>query len=185
MPIDLKWPEIALRLLCALVAGGLIGLKPTERGRAAGIRAAMLVCLAACIAMLQVNLLLPLSRRAANSFVMNDLMRVLGLCFGGGQVALGAVGTALAIVILAGVKYIEDRIKQDHQGKLLVVTDATGPSEHEILSVVAPTDSPPPYSDTTRAKGTAMSGRANYDGRRRQRTSPFRRLCVVCWIQEV
>jgi len=52
MPIVLTWPEMALRIFCALVASGLIGLNRSEHGRAAGIRTAMLVCLAACIAML-------------------------------------------------------------------------------------------------------------------------------------
>lgn len=173
MPINLTWPDIAFRLLCALVAGGLIGLNRSEHGRAAGIRTAMLVCLAACIAMLQVNLLLPLAGRPSDSFVMNDLMRlplgilsgmgfigagaivrrdnlvvgvttaatmwlltVLGLCFGGGQLTLGAAGAALAIVILSGLKYFEDRMKQDHQGRLLVVTGASGPEEQDILSLV-------------------------------------------------
>jgi putative Mg2+ transporter-C (MgtC) family protein len=133
----------------------------------------MLVCLAACLAMLQVNLLLSLSGRPSDSFVMNDLMRlplgilsgmgfigagaivrrdnfvvgvttaatlwfltVLGLCFGGGQVMLGTVGTVLAIAILIGIKYLEDRMKQEHQGQLLVMTDASGPDENEILSLV-------------------------------------------------
>jgi putative Mg2+ transporter-C (MgtC) family protein len=133
----------------------------------------MLVCLAACIAMLQVNLLLPLSGRPSDSFVMNDLMRlplgilsgmgfigagaivrrdnlvlgvttaatmwfltVLGLCFGGGQLMLGVIGSALAIVILTAVRYLEEKMKQDHQGRLLVVTDGSGPDETKILSLV-------------------------------------------------
>src|ERR1700722_77441 len=160
MPTNLVWSEIAIRLLCTIVAGGLIGYNRGEHGRPAGLRTTMLVALAACLAMIQVNLLLPMAGRPANSFVMNDLMRlplgilsgigflgagaivrrdnfvagvttaatiwfltVLGLCFGGGQIALGAAGTALAIVILTGVKYAEDRIKQDRQGRLLVVTN--------------------------------------------------------------
>lgn len=63
-------------------------------------------------------------------------LTVLGLCFGGGQIMLGAAGAVLAIVILSGVKYAEDRIKQDHVGRLLVVTNAFGPNEHELLSLV-------------------------------------------------
>jgi putative Mg2+ transporter-C (MgtC) family protein len=173
MPMILAWPDAALRLLCALLAGALMGLNRSEHGRAAGIRTAILVCLAACLAMLQVNLLLPLAGRPPDSFVMNDLMRlplgilsgmgfigagaivrrdnfvvgvttaatmwyltVLGLCFGGGQILLGAAGAALGIVVLTVLKRVEDRIKQDHQGKLILVTNASGPDEAEILSLV-------------------------------------------------
>jgi putative Mg2+ transporter-C (MgtC) family protein len=173
MPINITWPDIAVRLLCALVAGAVIGLNRSERGHAAGLRTSILVCMAACIAMLQVNLLLPLAGRAANSFVMNDLMRlplgilsgmgfigggaivrrdnfvvgvttaatmwfltVIGLCVGGGQVALGMVGVALGLVVLVGLKIVEENMQQDHQGKLTIVTDASGPSEDEVRGVV-------------------------------------------------
>src|ERR1700733_1024394 len=161
MPTNLVWSEIAIRLLCTIVAGGLIGYNRGEHGRPAGLRTTMLVALAACLAMIQVNLLLPTAGRPANSFVMNDLMRlplgilsgmgfigagaivrrdnfvvgvttaatmwfltVIGLCFGGGQIALGLVGTGLGTLVLTGLKLIEDRMKQDHQGKLLIVTGA-------------------------------------------------------------
>jgi putative Mg2+ transporter-C (MgtC) family protein len=169
MPIALTWSEIAIRLLCTVAAGALIGTNRSEHGRAAGLRTSILVGLAACIAMLQVNLLLPLAGRSSDSFVMNDLMRlplgilsgmgfigagaivrrdnfvtgvttaatmwlmtVLGLCFGGGQIALGLVGAGLGMLVLTGLKLIEDRMKQDHQGKLLIVTGASGPSDGEI-----------------------------------------------------
>jgi len=173
MPLALTWFEIAIRLLCTVVAGALIGLNRSEHGRAAGLRTSILVCLAACIAMLQVNLLLPLAGRTSNSFVMNDLMRlplgilsgmgfigagaivhrdnfvvgvttaatmwfltVIGLCFGGGQVALGLVGTVLGLLLLTVLKFVEDRMKQDHQGKLLIVTGVAGPEEDEIRAIL-------------------------------------------------
>ncbi len=173
MPIALTWSEISVRLFCAFTAGVLIGLNRSEHGRAAGLRTSILVTLAACVAMLQVNLLLPLAGRPSDSFVMNDLMRlplgilsgmgfigagaivrrenfvvgvttaatlwfltVVGLCFGGGQVGLGLVGTALGIFVLAGLKLIEDRMKQDHQGKLQIVTSLSGPQENEIRAVL-------------------------------------------------
>ncbi len=53
----------------------------------------MLVCLAACIAMLQVNWLLPLAGRPSNSFVMKDLMRLpLGILSGMGFIGAGRAG---------------------------------------------------------------------------------------------
>jgi len=92
MLIPLTWSEIAIRLLCAFAAGGLIGLNRSEHGHAAGLRTAILVCLAACIAMLQVNWLLPLAGRPSDSFVMNDLMRLpLGILSGMGFIGAGAI----------------------------------------------------------------------------------------------
>ena len=45
-------PEILLRMGLAALAGGLLGLERERRGRAAGLRTTLLVCLAACIAMI-------------------------------------------------------------------------------------------------------------------------------------
>jgi putative Mg2+ transporter-C (MgtC) family protein len=173
MPLELHWPGIAIRLLSAFVASALIGLNRSDRGHAAGLRTSILICLAACIAMIQVNLLLPLAGRSPNSFVMNDLMRlplgilsgmgfigagaivrrdnlvvgvttaatlwlltVLGLCFGGGQVALGWVGAAVALTVLTGLRLIEERMTQAREGMLLIVTSVSGPDEEEIRAIL-------------------------------------------------
>lgn len=173
MPIPLVWPDIALRLFCTVVAAGLIGLNRSEHGRVAGLRTSILVALAACLAMVQVNMLLPLSGRMPDSFVMNDLMRlplgilsgmgfigagaivrreklvigvttaatlwyltVLGLCFGGGQIALGSAGAALGLLVLWGMKYLEDRLNQDQLAMLVVVTDNSGPPDREIRGIL-------------------------------------------------
>jgi putative Mg2+ transporter-C (MgtC) family protein len=173
MHLFLTWSEIALRLFCTVAAGAAIGMNRGEHGRPAGLRTSILVCLAACLAMLQVNLLLPLAGRSSDSFVMNDLMRlplgilsgmgfigagaivrrdnfvvgvttaasmwfltVIGLCFGGGQIALGLVGAALGLFVLTGLKLFEDRMKQDHQGKLVIVTSLAGPAEEEIRAII-------------------------------------------------
>jgi putative Mg2+ transporter-C (MgtC) family protein len=173
MAIEVSWSQITLRLLCALVAGSLIGLNRSGHGHAAGLRTSILVSLAACIAMIQVNLLLPLAGRPSGSFVMNDLMRlplgilsgmgfigagaiirrgtlvagvttaatlwlltVLGLCFGGGQVTLGLVGAALGVLVLTGLKFLENRMTQDRQGTLFIVTAAAGPDEAELRRIL-------------------------------------------------
>lgn len=173
MHVGLTWLEIGIRLFCACATGAMAGVNRSEHGRPAGLRTSILVCLAACIAMLQVNLLLPLAGRSPDSFVMNDLMRlplgilsgmgfigagammrrdnfvvgvttaatlwfltVIGLCFGGGQIALGLVGAALGILILTGMKLIEDRMEQDHQARLMIVRGASGPSDGEIHSIL-------------------------------------------------
>jgi putative Mg2+ transporter-C (MgtC) family protein len=63
-------------------------------------------------------------------------LTVIGLCYGGGQIALGLVAGALALVVLTPFKVLEDRMKQDRQGKLLIVIGASGPGENEIRSVL-------------------------------------------------
>ncbi len=177
MPVTLTWPEIAVRLLGTLLAGCLFGLNRSKHGHAAGLRTSILVSLAACMAMLQVNLLLPLAGRTPDSFVMNDLMRlplgilsgmgfigagaivrrdnliagvttaatlwyltVLGLCFGGGQVEIGLVGTALGVIVLFNLQLLENKLQQDHQGKLVVVSSTGGPDEDEIRAIVQSED---------------------------------------------
>jgi uncharacterized membrane protein YhiD involved in acid resistance len=46
MPYIVQWPEIALRLVLTISAGGL-GLNRSEHGHAAGLRTTLLVYLAA------------------------------------------------------------------------------------------------------------------------------------------
>ena len=92
MPLIIGWNEIAFRLALTVIAGLLIGYNRTEHGKAAGLRTTLLVCLAASVAMIEVNLLLPTSGRAPDSFVMNDLMRFpLGILTGVGFIGGGAI----------------------------------------------------------------------------------------------
>jgi putative Mg2+ transporter-C (MgtC) family protein len=152
-----------------MLAGALVGFDRGEHGRPAGLRTNMLVSLAACLSMIQVNILLPIAGKPPTSFVTMDLMRlplgilsgmgfigggailrrgnfvvgvttaatlwfvtVIGLCFGGGQILLGLVGLAAGLVVLAGLKQVEERMKQDRQGTLSIVTDPSGPSENDV-----------------------------------------------------
>jgi putative Mg2+ transporter-C (MgtC) family protein len=92
MSPSLDWREISLRLLLSLFAGALIGLNRGEHGHPAGLRTTTLVCLAASISMIQVNLLLAMQGRSATSFVMLDLMRLpLGILSGMGFIGAGAI----------------------------------------------------------------------------------------------
>jgi len=92
MPLVIGWNEIALRLGLTVIAGLLIGYNRTEHGKAAGMRTTLLVCLAASVSMIEVNLLLPTAGRAPDSFVMNDLMRFpLGILTGVGFIGGGAI----------------------------------------------------------------------------------------------
>jgi putative Mg2+ transporter-C (MgtC) family protein len=92
MPIELTWSDLVIRIACTLVAGAIIGYDRGERGKAAGLRTTMLVCMAASLAMLQMNYLLPLAGKANDSFITNDLMRLpLGILTGVGFIGGGAI----------------------------------------------------------------------------------------------
>jgi putative Mg2+ transporter-C (MgtC) family protein len=169
MPLTLHWNDVVVRLLVALIVGILIGYNRSEHGKVAGLRTTVLVCLAACVAMIQVNILLPLAGRSSNSFVMNDLMRlplgiltgvgfigggailrrgnltigvttaatlwlvtVIGLCVGGGQILLGLAATALALVALWGLIWIEQALPREYRTTFAIELDGNGPSVEEI-----------------------------------------------------
>jgi putative Mg2+ transporter-C (MgtC) family protein len=171
MPLNIGWGEIALRLALTVAAGLLIGINRSEHGHAAGLRTTVLVCLAASLSMLEVNLLLPMAGKTSSSFIQLDLMRLplgilsgmgfigagaivrkdnfvhglttaatlwfvtgLGLCFGGGQLVLGAVGLALGIAVLEGLKRVENQWRQDRHAMLSVVMGPHGPTEEELTS---------------------------------------------------
>jgi putative Mg2+ transporter-C (MgtC) family protein len=133
------------------------------------MRTTVLVCTAASLAMLQMDLLSSMPD-THNSIVRLDLMRlplgilsgmgflgagaivrkgslvrgvttaaslwittVLGLCFGGGQIALGAVGTAIAFATLWGLKRVEGALFKSHHGVVLLDVGPGGPDETTIL----------------------------------------------------
>jgi putative Mg2+ transporter-C (MgtC) family protein len=60
----------------------------------------------------------------------------IGLCFGGGQIALGLTGCVIGIAVVVGLKHVENRMRQDRQGRLRIVIEAAGPSELEIRAML-------------------------------------------------
>ncbi|WP_246793294.1 MgtC/SapB family protein [Burkholderia perseverans] len=92
MPLVLDHADLALRLATCLVASAIIGFDRGGAGKSAGLRTTMLVGLAACLAMLQVNLLLPQAGKGPQSFATLDLMRLpLGILSGVGFIGAGAI----------------------------------------------------------------------------------------------
>ncbi len=92
MPLTLTWEQIALRILLAAIASLLIGLNRDEKGHPAGMRTTMLVCLAACLAQLQANILLPTAGKTMSSFSVLDLERLpLGILSGIGFIGAGVI----------------------------------------------------------------------------------------------
>jgi putative Mg2+ transporter-C (MgtC) family protein len=88
----LDWGDLLLRLVLTVVAGSLIGVNRGERGKPAGLRTTVLVCLAASIAMLLANLLLSTTGKKPASYVQLDTMRLpLGILTGVGFIGAGAI----------------------------------------------------------------------------------------------
>jgi putative Mg2+ transporter-C (MgtC) family protein len=61
---------------------------------------------------------------------------IMGLCFGGGQLALGIAMLALAMFVLWTLKWFEERLKQDCHAMLRVSTRVDGPGEDEIRALL-------------------------------------------------
>jgi putative Mg2+ transporter-C (MgtC) family protein len=169
MPLYPTATDIAIRLALTMLAGGIIGLNRGAHGHAAGFRTTILVCLAASIAMIQANILLPLGGKTSESFSVMDLMRlplgiltgvgfigggtilkrgdlvtgvttaatlwvvtVIGLCFGGGQLALGIVATVLAVFTLWALKMVDVWMPREHRARLIV----KGPPDWQVVEDV-------------------------------------------------
>lgn len=92
MQPTLDWGDVLLRLGLTLCAGAVIGANRGEHGKPAGLRITILVCLAASLAMLLANLLLPTAGRPSNSFVQMDVMGLpLGILTGMGFIGGGTI----------------------------------------------------------------------------------------------
>jgi putative Mg2+ transporter-C (MgtC) family protein len=57
---------------------------------------------------------------------------VIGLCFGGGQNALGAVAVAIGMVVLTGLKRLEALLPQDRRATLTLTSSLDGPTEEAL-----------------------------------------------------
>jgi putative Mg2+ transporter-C (MgtC) family protein len=57
---------------------------------------------------------------------------VMGLCFGGGQLALGMVALALGVLVVWALKHLEDRLEHDHHVRLRVFTADSDLDEGEL-----------------------------------------------------
>jgi len=92
VPLYPTWEDIGLRLLLTVLAGVVIGLNRGVRGHAAGLRTTILVALAASVAMIQANILLPVGGKTGGSFGVMDLMRMpLGILTGVGFIGAGTI----------------------------------------------------------------------------------------------
>ncbi len=58
---------------------------------------------------------------------------IIGLCFGGGQIALGIVAFAIAMIVLRGLKQLEARLPQDRRATLTLTASLDGPTEEQLF----------------------------------------------------
>lgn len=92
MPLHITWEDITLRLALTVIASALIGLNREIHGHSAGLRTTILVGMAACVAMIQANLLLSSAGKGADSFATMDVLRFpLGVLTGVGFIGGGAI----------------------------------------------------------------------------------------------
>jgi putative Mg2+ transporter-C (MgtC) family protein len=86
------WPDIALRLALAAIAGMLVGYNREARSQAAGLRTTALLCVAACLSMVLANLLLKSEGPTPSGYLRLDVMRLpLGVLTGIGFIGGGAI----------------------------------------------------------------------------------------------
>lgn len=92
MAPELTFADVVVRIAAGTIAGAAIGLNRSERGRPAGLRTTILVCLAATGAMVLGNLLLPTAGKPPDGFAAMDIMRLpLGILTGVGFIGAGAI----------------------------------------------------------------------------------------------
>ncbi|UPG71250.1 MgtC/SapB family protein [Roseomonas gilardii subsp. gilardii] len=111
MHSDPVWSDIALRLVLAALAGAAFGIDRGVKGRAAGLRTTMLVCLAAALAMLLADILTTSARRPDHSVITMDVMRMpLGILTGVGFIGGGAIlrqgGTVTGVTTAATLWFV-------------------------------------------------------------------------------
>jgi putative Mg2+ transporter-C (MgtC) family protein len=175
MPLHPSWPDIVIRLALTMLAGAIIGFNRGARGHAAGFRTTILVGLAASVAMIQANILLPMEGKTSNTFAVMDVMRlplgvltgvgfigggailkkgdlvtgvttaatlwlmtIIGLCLGGGQLALGSVATVLGVTTLWLLKWVDLVIPRQHHAALTITCDAQWDVVEGLTELVRP-----------------------------------------------
>ena len=63
-------------------------------------------------------------------------MTMIGLCFGGGQLILGGVGTVLIVFALVGFKWIDIRISRQRRASVVIAGVSDAPSISDIYNVL-------------------------------------------------
>jgi len=64
-------------------------------------------------------------------------MTVIGLCFGGGQLVLGCVGTIIILGALIGFKWVDFRIPRQRRAHVVIVGASAMPSINDVHDVLS------------------------------------------------
>ena len=106
-----EYLEIVFRIVAALLAGGLIGLERSHRGRPAGFRTHALVCLASSLLMLVTVYESHWFPRDPSARVIIDPTRMAqGIMTGIGFYFAAGIGTVLVLGTLSTFRWIEARL---------------------------------------------------------------------------
>ncbi|HEX4169250.1 MAG TPA: MgtC/SapB family protein [Bryobacteraceae bacterium] len=181
MTLVVPWPDVALRLILTVLASLLIGVNRIERGRPAGLRTNVLVGLAACVAMLQANLLMLSTGKAPDSFIVSDPMRLpLGILSGMGFIGAGTIihqkdkvqgvttAASLWFVTVAGLCFGGGQLKLASATTLLALAVLIGlrpveqrlkQTRHATLSIVCSAGFPADHEIQNLLSGTSYHAR--------------------------
>jgi putative Mg2+ transporter-C (MgtC) family protein len=132
--------ELWLRPVAALLAGALVGLERSYRGRAAGLRTYALVCLGSALLVAVAEKLAPVGDPTSSTRVIQGIVTgigflgagvivkegfsvrglttaasiwvisAIGVVIGAGYYLLGAIATVLTLALLSILRTIEDRL---------------------------------------------------------------------------
>jgi putative Mg2+ transporter-C (MgtC) family protein len=64
------------------------------------------------------------------------LVTVIGLCFGSGQIFLGAVSTILALLVLEGLSRLDRSLRQDRHATLVLLLEEAGPTPDDLSTIL-------------------------------------------------
>src|SRR4051812_30353920 len=142
--MDSAYVQIATRLLAALLAGGMIGLERSHRGRQAGFREHTLVCVATCQLMLigvydwHGGAIVAQAYDVSASRVIQGIMSGIGFLGAGGIIKEGfsvrGLTTAASIWMTASIGVLIGVSTRPRAGTLLKISLAPkGASTHVPL----------------------------------------------------
>jgi len=99
----------------------------------------------------------------------------MGLCFGSGQLGLGAVAAVLGLAVLSGLNWAEDRLPRDRQAVLILTVASERLSEPEIrtrIDVAGYQAAPRGITFDAAARNSVLTYDVSWRSRRIDKTVP-------------